>query len=81
MRAIWRRARPTAAGPGLIDKDEPISLRAEPTDEEALSLEPGRPGSLVLFKGRLTLKPYAPPPVPTAPVPAKTTAGLFYDRR
>jgi hypothetical protein len=64
-----------------IDRDEPVSLEVEPTDEEALSLVPGKPGSLVLFKNRLTLKPYVPPPAPTAPVPAKGTAGVFYDRR
>lgn len=68
-------------GSECIDKDQPISLEVEPTDEEALSRLPGKPGTLVLFKGRLALIPYVPPPAPTAPVPAKTTAGLFYDRR
>jgi hypothetical protein len=63
-----------------VAKDEPISLEVEPTDEEALS-RLGKPGTLALFKNRLALIPYVPPPAPTAPVPAKTTAGLFYDRR
>ena len=63
-----------------IDSDQPITL--EPTTEEALSRLPGAPGSLVLFKGALALKPQAPPPpAPTArPIPARRV-GLMYDRR
>jgi hypothetical protein len=49
--------------------------------DEALALAPGEPGSLVLFRGALALKPAAPPVTPTVPMPAKSQAGVFYDRR
>jgi hypothetical protein len=66
-----------------VDNDEAISIKIEPTRDEALSLVPGEPGSLVLFRGALAIKPKptAPPATPTGPMPAKSQAGLFYDRR
>jgi hypothetical protein len=66
-----------------VDNDQPITLEPEPTTEEALSRLPGNPGSLVLFRGALTIKPKpdAPTAAPMAPTPAKSERGVFYDRR
>jgi hypothetical protein len=41
-----------------IDKDEAVRITLEPIGrDEALSLVPGKPGSLALFKGALARKP------------------------
>jgi hypothetical protein len=50
--------------------------------DEALTLAPGEPGTLMLFRGALALKPRVPPPVVlTSGRPAAAQPGLLYDRR
>jgi hypothetical protein len=64
-----------------IDRDEAVSVALPPLSrDEALSLMPDKPG-VVLLDGALAIKPAAPPPAPTVPMPAKSQAGVFYDRR